>query len=205
LRPTSDHPQRRRDSYGLLVGVAGSPVAILIGAVWGFAESTLFFIVPDVWLGFVAIFARRWAGAVLVAAIVGAVIGSVALWYWSLASGPVVYRLLLELPGLNEVDLMQARGALVSQGAPAIAFAWLQAVPIKVYVHEAALVGVPLADVLANVAFNRFVRLGLVVAVAAAAGRVLETPIRARAAVSVVAYVVLWLGLYAAYYALHGA
>jgi hypothetical protein len=205
LTPTSDRPQRRDGAYGLIAGVAGSPVALLIGAVWGFAEATLFFIVPDVWLGFVAIFARRWAGGVVVAAIVGAAIGSVVLWYWSLASGPVVSRLLLELPGLNEVDLVQARGALVSQGAPAIAFAWLQAVPIKVYVHEAALVGVPLADVLAYVAFNRLVRLGLVVALAAVVGRVLETMIRARAAVAVVGYVVLWLGLYAAYYALHGA
>jgi membrane protein YqaA with SNARE-associated domain len=57
-----------------------SSAAPLIAFIWGLAEATLFFIVPDVYLGFVALFDWRRALRALAAPIAGAVLGG-ALMY----------------------------------------------------------------------------------------------------------------------------
>lgn len=55
-----------------------------IAALWGIAEATVFFIVPDVWISFVA--ARRdWKAGVLAAclACTGALIGGAIMYLWA--------------------------------------------------------------------------------------------------------------------------
>ena len=54
---------------------AASPVTAWFGFAWGFAEATLFFIVPDVLLGAVALLAPRAAMRTLVLTLAGALIG----------------------------------------------------------------------------------------------------------------------------------
>ena len=46
-------------AYASIVGFVSSRAALWVGAGWGFAEASLFFIVPDAWLGLVALFAPR--------------------------------------------------------------------------------------------------------------------------------------------------
>jgi membrane protein YqaA with SNARE-associated domain len=54
---------------------AASPAAGRLGFLWGFAEATLFFIVPDVLLGAVALFSPRSAARVLALTLAGALVG----------------------------------------------------------------------------------------------------------------------------------
>ena len=67
------------DYDGLSHRAASSWVAML-GLLWGFAEATVFFIVPDVLLGAVALFAPRAAPRVLAFTLAGALAGG-ALTY----------------------------------------------------------------------------------------------------------------------------
>lgn len=50
---------------------------LTIAAVWGFAEATLFFVVPDVWLGWLALRQGKLAWQGMIAALLGAVIGGI--------------------------------------------------------------------------------------------------------------------------------
>jgi hypothetical protein len=184
---------------GAFARIANSPVAAAVGFVWGLAEAVLFFIVPDVWVGFVALFARRWAGLVLVATVLGALVGTIGLWYWTLSGGPIVTRTLLGVPGVTDFDLIQVRRELVTEGPTAIALGWLAGNPIKVYAHEAALVGLDLGEVLTFVGVNRVLRIGLVALVAGVVATIFAEQVRRHAAVVVLGYAGLWLAFYALY------
>src|SRR5437667_439728 len=64
--------------YETLRDRAASPWAARVGLLWGFAEATLFFIVPDVLLGAVALFAPRAAPRLLAFTLAGALVGFLA-------------------------------------------------------------------------------------------------------------------------------
>src|SRR5215813_1219045 len=59
------------------------PGGVVISFVWGFAEATLFFIVPDVLLSLVSIFSRRQVWRHIAAAIAGAVAGGALMFVWA--------------------------------------------------------------------------------------------------------------------------
>jgi len=154
--------------YASMVRRLSSPAALWVGAGWGFAEAVIFFIVPDVWLGLVALYAPRRMLIALLAIIVGAAVGAMVLYLATLAFGTGVSDVIVALPGISPADLDQARGELTDQGAIAFLNGIFQALPVKVYIHAAALEAIDLwAVVLATVA-NRIERLlvfGLVMAI----------------------------------------
>lgn len=111
------------------------PVAFL----WGAAEASFFFIVPDVFVSFVA--ALRGTAMALraaLAATVGAIVGGIALWLFVRAQPDTAGAMLLALPGID--------GAMRAGVASAMEGGWLAAllrggvsgVPYKLYVAEAA-------------------------------------------------------------------
>ena len=62
------------------VGFAGSRRAAAIAGGWGLAEATLFFVVPDVWIGLLALFGWRAGLRAVALAVAGALLGG-ALMY----------------------------------------------------------------------------------------------------------------------------
>jgi len=166
--PSVHSPPPTTPRYASMVRRLSSPAALWVGAGWGFAEAAIFFIVPDVWLGLVALYAPRRMLITLLAIMVGAAVGAVVLYLATLAFGAGLSDVIVALPGISPADLDQARGELADQGAIAFLNGIFQALPVKVYIHAAALDGIePWAVVLATVA-NRIERLlvfGLVMAV----------------------------------------
>ena len=59
---------------------AGSRIAAAIALGWGFAEATIFFVVPDIWIGLLALFSWRAGLRAVVLSVFGALIGG-ALMY----------------------------------------------------------------------------------------------------------------------------
>src|ERR1700693_1079932 len=78
----------------------------LVGFVWGLAESTIFFIVPDVGVAFIAAMSPRnwWKAALtsIVGTLVGAVLVYLAVRFWL---GAHARELLLLGPGLSPASL----------------------------------------------------------------------------------------------------
>lgn len=123
--------------------------------VWGVAEATLFFIVPDVLLSFIGL--RRGARAGLVAALVaalGASAGGAVMYLWSSNDPAGVERLVLGVPAVSEAMAGAARRAMETDG-------WFTATlegpfsrtPYKVYAIYAPHLGVGLwAFALASIA-----------------------------------------------------
>jgi membrane protein YqaA with SNARE-associated domain len=87
-------------------------------ALWGFAEATVFFIVPDVLLTAAAMGSLRRGLRAAGFALAGAVAGGVAVMLWARADPEGVARMLLAVPGISEALVERAQG-LVEGGSSA--------------------------------------------------------------------------------------
>lgn len=142
-----------------------------IAAAWGFAEATLFFVVPDVWLTRLALggaaralIAAAWAGA-------GAVAAGALMWWWGAESAASAERALDALPAIAPAMIERVRAELAGHGPVAVAAGGFAGTPYKVYAVEAGALGVSLPAFLAASAGARLARFGAAVLLAAGLAR----------------------------------
>jgi len=173
----------------------------LVGFVWGLAESTVFFIVPDVGVAFVAAMSPRnwWKPALtsIAGTLVGAVILFLAIQLWVSASAT---HLLLRIPGIHPASLALASARVSDHGAGALLVAAFQGIPYKVYATELTLAGVSLPVLLLWTIPSRALRLVPVAAAAGAGGRILQGSLRRHFGLWVGAYVLFWVAFYTWYW-----
>lgn len=183
--------------YGRIRRAVSHPAALAVGFAWGVGEATVLFVVPDAWLGFVSLYAPRRYFATLLAIVAGGVVGAALLYLVTPALGDDLSQLLAGLPGTHPGDLAQARAELAAQGVAAFLNGPVQGLPVRLYVHGAALQGLDLPAVLAATALNRVMRIGLFGLTMAILG-VVARPLIARwpRAIAVV-YVAAWVVFYA--------
>ncbi len=134
---------------------AGPTVAF----VWGLAEATFFFVVPDVWLTWIV--ADRTVGAGLRAclwALLGALAGGCALYAWGSLDPEGVVRLLDWVPAVSEPMLDEARRSLEAGGARAMLAGPLGGVPFKIFAAQANAAGVGFGAFLAIAPIARLPR-----------------------------------------------
>lgn len=113
----------------------------VLAAAWGFAEATLFFLVPDVLLTWLALSLPRRALRACYWALGGTLIGAVTMIAWTGASPGGTEAALVALPGISTELLEEVRGELVRDGLPAILTGPVQGIPYKTYVVEATILG----------------------------------------------------------------
>ena len=201
-------PSLERDpapAYASIGGFVSSRAALWVGAGWGFAEASLFFIVPDAWLGLVALFAPRRMLLTLGAILAGAAVGAVCLYLATMTWADELTDLILALPAIAPADLEQARGQLQDDGAGAILPAFVDGRAVKLYVHGAALDGIGLPEVVVFTVLNRLLRLLLVGGVMAAIGSVGHSIVARSPRAAAALYVAGWIVFYAAYLVTHQA
>ncbi len=172
-----------------------------VGFAWGLAESTVFFIVPDVGVAFVAAMSpRNWwktALASIVGTVVGAIVVFVAVQSWL---GANAVQLLLWVPGIHPEDLALASSRIANHGAGALLPAAFEGIPYKVYATQLTLARVSLPVLLFWTIPSRALRLMPVAVAAGAGGRILQGSLRRHFGVWVGAYVLFWVAFYAWYW-----
>ncbi len=119
-----------------------------IAAAWGLAEATLFFIVPDVLLTWLAGFRPRLVWRAVAACLGGALLGGL-LMYLAAADSPERMRALLELVPAINADFIAATGAALQEhyGSQMLR-AGFSGVPYKILAVESAAQGQSLATFL---------------------------------------------------------
>lgn len=135
----------------------------LLAALWGFAEATLFIIVPDVLLSWLGLRERRSAFVASGYAVIGALLGGVLMYRWGMQDLAGVRALLGMLPGIDVALLDSARRQLQEVGALALFQGGFGGVPYKTYAIHAAAEGVGLGLFLAVSVFARWLRFASVI------------------------------------------
>ncbi len=137
---------RQEESWG------NEALARPLAAIWGFAEATLFFVVPDVALGYLALRSRKIALAACVWAFAAALLGGGLMYAWGRLSPAAAEAALEKVPAIDRLMIERVRGELEERGAGAVALGPLRTTPYKIYAVEAGALGIsPVAVLLASV------------------------------------------------------
>jgi len=119
-----------------------------IAAAWGLAEATLFFVVPDVLLSWLAGFRPQVVWRAVAACLGGALLGGL-LMYLAAADSPERMRALLDLVPAIDADFVAATGAtLQDQYGSQMLRAGFSGVPYKILAIESGAQGQSLATFL---------------------------------------------------------
>lgn len=148
---------------------------VLAAFVWGFAEATLFFIVPDVLLSYIGLTQGTRAGlrAAAIAAL-GAACGGAAMFAWSAAAPEVARSLVLAVPAIGEAMAAGAETAMAQNWFVATLLGPLSSTPFKLYAILAPHAGAGLAAFAAAGFIARLPRFLVVALALAGLGRWLE-------------------------------
>jgi len=129
-----------------------------LAAFWGFAEATLFFIVPDVLLTGVALEDRGRSLRACAATLAGALVGGSLMYFWGAAETETVLSVLDGIPAISTEMLKTVSTQMQQGGSLALFIGPLTGVPYKVYAAQAADAQVGLAVFLLISIPARFLR-----------------------------------------------
>jgi membrane protein YqaA with SNARE-associated domain len=108
----------------------------LIAFAWGFAEATFFFIVPDVFLTFVALASLPVAFEASWFALAGALAGGCVMYARGASAPEAVRSFLIRIPGINASLTDSVRLQIEARGLAAILLGPLRGTPYKIYAAE---------------------------------------------------------------------
>lgn len=169
-----------------------------LAAGWGFAEATLFFIVPDVLLSRIALESRRRAFVACLWALAGALAGGLVTWAVGHVDPDPLRALFDKLPAIGPEMIARVRSQIETAGPWALFVGPLTGTPYKLYALEASGAGVGAAAFLLISVPARLVRFAgvslLASAVARRAGRF------AKLRTLQWLHALAWLVFYAAYF-----
>ena len=179
---------------------ANPKLSVIIGFLWGFAEGTAFFIVPDVYLGLVALFNWKRGLWSMIAAVIGAMVGGSVMYGLAMKDLSAVNHFLTRVPLINAemvadiTNKMQADGLITMVNGP------LRGVPYKIYAVQAGGLFLPYLSFLLMTILARLERLLPVTLLAGGLGKWFKDFIEQRTVLIVSIYVLIWGMIYLIYY-----
>lgn len=194
---------RGREGEAAKGGRRGEPASLLLAFAWGLAEATLFFIIPDVLLTWLALTRPRLAWRACGFALAGALAGG-ALMFAGGNADPTAARAALDaVPAVSAAAVDEVGVELRQHGLGAVFLGPLTGKPYKIYAVEAAAGGVGLLPFLLVSVPARGLRFAF--AVAAVAGllrlpRLRHLSVAWRRGL----HLAWWVAVYAAYFGLKG-
>jgi membrane protein YqaA with SNARE-associated domain len=108
----------------------------VLALLWGFAEGTLFFILPDVPLSLVALFRPRRALLHMAAIVAGAVLAGAVMFMWA-AHAPGARAAVAHVPAVSSAMFEHADCDFNQYGIWGASLGPLRGIPFKVYAVEA--------------------------------------------------------------------
>jgi membrane protein YqaA with SNARE-associated domain len=114
-------------------------ISNIIAFFWGFAEATLFFIVPDVALSVISLNSINDGLIACLYAVGGAMTGGAVIYYWGRNNIEKVTRIFLRIPAIRPKDIDKVHAELKKMGIAAVLFGPLLGIPYKIYAAYAHL------------------------------------------------------------------
>jgi hypothetical protein len=165
---------------------------------WGLAEATVFFIVPDVLISWLATESYQRAFVASLWVLCGALLGGSLLWILGQSNPDSLRALLVSLPAIDDAMISKVRSQLDASGLVALFLGPLSGTPYKIYAVEAANLGYGLAIFLLISIPARLSRFLLVSVIAGTLGQLVRRKLSLRAAQ--VLHVVFWIAFYIWYF-----
>jgi membrane protein YqaA with SNARE-associated domain len=186
--------------YGRLCNHANSKWPLSIGFVWGFAEGTAFFIVPDVYLGFVALLHGKRGLWAMISGIIGAMVGGSLMYSLAMRDVSTVNLFLDRIPLINADMISEIANKMQRGGLITMVNGPLRGIPYKVYAVQAGGQALPYLSFLVFTILARLERLLPVTLLAGVFGKRFKNFVEQHTLFVVVMYALLWGIIYILYY-----
>ncbi len=167
---------------------------------WGLAEGLFFFIVPDVYISFAALFSLKAGAGAWLSSIAGSLVAIPVIYLLATILGLDYLAFLAWIPGISGPMMAQVEAMLATAGLPYTPLLVLGGVPLKVYGGVAFSLGLSLGSVLLRTVFARIVRIAPTYAIVAGVRLLLRRRIDASATVWSSLLGVVWLAFYVIYF-----
>lgn len=169
-----------------------------LAAFWGFAEATVFFIVPDALLSWVALRSLKRALIACLWVTGGALLGGCILWFVGAADPEPARALFALIPAIDNAMITNVGSQIESVGLKALFLGPLSGTPYKIYAVEAANLGYGLGIFLLISLPARLIRFLLVSLIAGGISNLLQRRVNLRQLQAM--HIVFWIGLYVWYF-----
>ncbi len=169
-----------------------------VAFLWGFAEATLFFIVPDVWLTLMSLRGIRKALVGCVYAASGALMGGVVMYLWGRSAPSTALSAMDAIPAISRGLIHRVMDELSSTGIIALFVGPFSGAPYKLYAVVSGALEIPLILFILISIPARLVRFILLSTMAGVLSRRVHTETREKAPV----ILLLWGLFYAIFFAL---
>lgn len=169
-----------------------------LSGIWGFAEATLFFILPDVLLSYYALDKKHNLIRLCCITLLGALVGGGLMYCWGQYSFDTAYLLVESVPAINEELMAKVREQMKSSGVLAVFTGPLQGLPYKTFAVQASAAHISIIEFLLMSIPARLVRFLVIAYMARWAASNLLKHIQQRHLVAVWGGV--WLVVYALYF-----
>lgn len=171
-------------------------LVLWIAGFWGFAEATFFFLVPDVWLSYLAIESLPQAIAASLYALAGALNGGAIMWWLGLKSPADTRRFLARIPAIAPSLIAKVGEQIEERGLIAVMMGPLKGIPYKIYAVELGARRRSLVSFLLTSIPARYLRFAFAVGAFWAAGQVLPFALRGKR----ISVTVFWIVFYWVYF-----
>jgi membrane protein YqaA with SNARE-associated domain len=176
------------------------PALNIAAFIWGVAEATLFFIIPDVILSYIGLTRGAKAAArTSVIAALGAATGGAIMFAWSAADPEAARQAVLAVPAISEAMAARAAVLMADNWFLATVFGPISNTPFKVFAILAPQAGVPLGAFAPAAIVARLPRFLIVSVGTALIGRFLSRWLSERQLLWVL--IGAWLLFYAVFFA----
>lgn len=114
----------------------------IVAAIWGLAEATLFFLVPDIWLSIAGRKNLKVGLTACLYSLIGALIGGIALYYWGKFDLDTASHVVEKVPAVNPAMIARVHTELSTNGLLAVLAGPLSGTPYKIYAIQSAGTGI---------------------------------------------------------------
>jgi hypothetical protein len=174
--------------------------ALGVAFLWGLAEGTWFFVVPDVYIVFVALFCWRRGLLVALSSVAGSMVGGALMYALAAQGGATMAGWLTQVPLISPQMVETVAQRMQADGLRAMVNGPLGGVPYKVYAVQAGRQSLPWLPFLVVTIPARLERLLPVAIAGAISGVRYKKLIRHHTKLALCMYVLLWVGVYVFYY-----
>lgn len=169
----------------------------ITAALWGFAEATIFFIVPDVFLTYRGLKGYRSAVLSCLYALAGALLGGVLMFVWAQHSVQAI-NFVQHVPAVTTQMASTARSDYAHHGVVALLIAPFKGIPYKLYTVITPEFGVGIISFTLVSALARFGRFVITAMITAAISSYLSKWLSHRQRAVILA--IFWVVFYALYF-----
>jgi membrane protein YqaA with SNARE-associated domain len=175
-----------------------------LGFLWGFAEGTLFFIIPDLILSWASLARARCGIKILCAILAGAVVGGICLYTWALWRPDSARSAVASVPFVRTKMFEKVQEDYRAHGVSGIFYTLGTGIPYKVYAVLAPPVTDPVTFGFVSIA-ARFERMALSWLIPSLLGLFLRRWIRNHRRLTAALWLGFWVATYAIYWSTVGS